>query len=161
MANDISLPEIQEFFGAFWFHYDSGHYDELAARLSEDVQYASRSDTGTAPFEDYLRATVHGREETMAWLTEHRDMSPYPLRHNITNTFRTGIDEEVTQCRSYLFVTTMTNFMPVTASTGIVDAGVKRAPGGLVFTKLEVILDTQDSVPFNTRAASQTGATPS
>ena len=27
-VSDISLPEIQEFFGEFWFHYDSGHYDE-------------------------------------------------------------------------------------------------------------------------------------
>ena len=31
MSHDITLPELQEFIGSFWFHYDEAHYDELAA----------------------------------------------------------------------------------------------------------------------------------
>jgi len=50
VSNDISLSELQEFVAEFWYHYDEGHYDELAARLADDIHYASRTDTGTAEF---------------------------------------------------------------------------------------------------------------
>lgn len=39
MSDDITLPELQEFIGAFWYHYDEAHYDELAASYAEDVHY--------------------------------------------------------------------------------------------------------------------------
>ena len=44
----ISFSEVQEFFGEFWFHYDSGHYDELAVRFGEDANYISRSESGAS-----------------------------------------------------------------------------------------------------------------
>jgi hypothetical protein len=155
MADEISLPELQELSAAFWFYYDLGNYVELERRLSEDAGFTSRSDTGRAPFEEYVTTDTHGRDETMAFLIEHRDTSPFPLRHNITNIFRTAVVGDVTHCRSYIIVTVMANFVPVNASSGVLDAGVKRTPSGLVFTQLDLILDTQDSVPFNTRTTNQ------
>jgi hypothetical protein len=130
VSNDISLSELQEFVAEFWYHYDEGHYDELAARLADDVHYASRTDTGTAEF-------------------EHRNGSPYPLRHNGTNIFRTGNDGAVTTFRSYIFVTQVTNGIPFAVSSAIVEGGVKRGPSGLLFTSMTVILDTRESAPFS------------
>ncbi len=149
MSNDISLSELQEFVAEFWYHYDEGHYDDLAARLADDVHYASRSDTGTTEFEEFVRADVRGRDETLAWLTEHRNGSPYPLRHNGTNIFRTGSDGAVTTFRSYIFVTQVTNRAPFAVSTAIVDGGVSRGLSGLLLTSMTVILDTRESAPFS------------
>jgi hypothetical protein len=153
MSNDISLTELQEFIAEFWFHYDEAHYDELAARYADNIHYLSRSDTGASPFEDLLTADVHGRDEAMGWLTEHRKASPYPLRHNATNIFRTGIDGDVTTARFYLFVTQITNSVPFAVSSGIVNVGVTRGPVGLQFTSMEVVLDTRESVLPSTLTA--------
>jgi hypothetical protein len=149
VTNEISISELQEFVAEFWYHYDEGHYDELVARLADDVHYASRTDTGTTEFEEFVRVDVHGRAETIAWLTEHRNGSPYPLRHNGTNIFRTGSDGAVTTFRSYIFVTQVTNGVPFAVSSAIVDGGVGRGPSGLVLTSMTVILDTRESAPFS------------
>lgn len=149
VSNDISLSELQEFVAEFWYHYDEGHYDELAARFADNIHYASHSDTGTSEFEEFVRADLHGRDETVAWLTEHRNGSPYPLRHNGTNIFRTGSDGAVTTFRSYIFVTQVTNGVPFAVSSGIVDGGVMRGPSGLLLTSMTVILDTRESAPFS------------
>lgn len=145
MGNEISLGELQEFIAAFWHHYDEWNAGEIASRFADDIHYTTRSDTGASPFEDMLRADLQGRDETMAWLTEHRNQSPYPLRHNSTNIFRTGRDGDVTTGRCYLFVTMVANLVPVPASSGVVDFAVTRGPAGLQFTSLDVVLDTQDS----------------
>ena len=80
------------------------------------------------PFEDLLAAELHGGAETLAWLTQHRNENPYPLRHHATNIFRTGIDGHVTNVRFYLFVNQITNAVPFDVSSGVVDVGVRRAP---------------------------------
>jgi hypothetical protein len=149
VTNEISISELQEFIAEFWYHYDEGHYDDLAARLADDVRYASRTDSGTTEFEEFVRADIRGRDETLAWLTEHRDGSPYPLRHNGANIFRTGNDGVVTTFRSYIFVTQVTNGVPFAVSTAIVDGGVTRGPSGLLLASMTVILDTRESAPFN------------
>ena len=159
VSNDISLSELQEFVAEFWYHYDEGHYDELAARLADDVHYASRTDIGAAEFEEFVRADLHGRDETLAWLAEHRNGSPYPLRHNGTNIFRTGNDGAVTTFRSYIFVTQVTNGVPFAVSSAIVEGGVKRGPRGLVFTSMTVILDTRESAPFSSLVGDAVDAT--
>jgi hypothetical protein len=148
VSSEISLSEVQEFFGEFWFHYDSGHYDELAVRFAEDAEYISRSESGASPFEDVLAATLHGRDEIIAWLTEHREGSPYPLRHNSTNLHRTGNDGDVTGARSYMFVTQVANHVPFAVSSGVLETGIKRGPNGLEFVKFDFIMDTDNSVPF-------------
>ena len=127
MSNDITLSEVQEFIAGFWYHYDQGHFDELALRIGDEMEYLSRSESGDCPFEELLAAELHGGAETLAWLTQHRNENPYPLRHHATNIFRTGIDGPVTNVRFYLFVNQVTNAVPFAVSSGVVDVG--DAPG--------------------------------
>ncbi|OBG91688.1 polyketide cyclase [Mycobacterium sp. E136] len=153
MSNEITLSEVQEFIAAFWYHYDQGHFAELGARLGEEMEYLSRSDSGNCPFEELLAAELHGKDETLAWLTQHRNENPYPLRHHATNVFRTGVDGDVTTARFYLYVNQVTNNVPFDVSSGVVDVGIRRAGDGLVFTSMTVILDAEDSVTFSEHAA--------
>ncbi|KUI37928.1 polyketide cyclase [Mycobacterium sp. IS-1590] len=153
MSNEITLSEVQEFIAAFWYHYDQGHFAELGARLGDEMEYLSRSDSGNCPFEDLLAAELHGKDETLAWLTQHRNENPYPLRHHATNVFRTGVDGDVTTARFYLYVNQVTNNVPFDVSSGVVDVGIRRAGDGLVLTSMTVILDAEDSVTFSEHAA--------
>jgi SnoaL-like domain len=146
MSNDVTLPELQEFIGSFWYHYDEAHYDELAARYAEDVQYLTRSDSGASPFEELMSPELHGRDAVMEWLSEHRKQSPYPLRHHATNVHRTGSDGDVTRARFYILVNQIANFVPFAVSSGVVNVGIRREATGLVFTEMDVVLDTQNSV---------------
>lgn len=148
MSNDITLPELQEFIASFWYHYDEAHYDQLAARYADDVRYVTRSDTGASPFEDLMSPELRGRDAVMEWLSDHRQQSPYPLRHHATNVHRTGTGGEVTRARFYLLVNQIANFVPFAVSSGVVEAGVRRGASGLEFTEMDVVLDTANSVPL-------------
>lgn len=156
MANDITLPELQEFIARFWYHYDEAHYDEMAARYAEDVHYLTRSDSGASPFEQLMSPELRGREAVMEWLTEHREQSPYPLRHHATNVHRTGTDGEVTRARFYIFVNQIANFVPFAVSSGVVNVGVRRGASGLQFTEMDVVLDATNSVLLSELAADST-----
>ena len=163
MSNEITLPEVQEFIAGFWYHYDQGHFAELATRIGDEMEYVSRSDSGNCPFEELLAAELHGGAETLAWLTQHRDENPYPLRHHATNIFRFGIEGDVTKVRFYLYVNQVTNNVPFDVSSGVVDVGIRRGEHGLVFTSMSVVLDAEDSIPFaqfraNNSAAATSGS---
>jgi hypothetical protein len=145
MSNEITLPELQEFIAGFWYHYDEAHYDELAARYADDVHYVSRSNSGASPFEGLMSPELHGRDAVMEWLSEHREQSPYPLRHHATNVHRIGTDGEVTHARFYIFVNQIANFVPFAVSSGVTEVGVRRGANGLEFTEMDVILDTTNS----------------
>lgn len=157
MSNEVTLPELQEFIGNFWYHYDEAHYDELAASYAEDVHYVTRSDSGASPFEDLMSPELHGRDAVMEWLADHRKQSPYPLRHHATNVHRTGTDAGITRARFYILVNQIANFVPFAVSSGVVNVGVRREATGLVFSEMEVVLDTQNSVLLSELAAN--GAT--
>ncbi len=58
MSNDITLSEVQEFIAGFWYHYDQGHFEELALRIGDEMEYLSRSESGECPFEDLLQGRV-------------------------------------------------------------------------------------------------------
>lgn len=146
MSNEITLSELQEFTAAFWYHYDEAHYEELAASYAEDVRYETRSDTGASPFEELMSPALEGRDAVMEWLRDHREQSPYPLRHHATNVHRTGTDGEVTHARFYIFVNQIANFVPFAVSSGVVNIGIRRGPHGLLLTKMEVVLDTRNSI---------------
>ena len=148
MSNEITLSEVQEFIARFWYHYDQGQFDVLETFIADEMQYLSRSDSGNCPFEELLAAELHGGAETLAWLKQHRDENPYPLRHHATNIFRTGTDGDVTSVRFYLYVNQVTNNVPFDVSSGVVDAGIRRGANGLVLTSLTVVLDAEDSIPF-------------
>jgi hypothetical protein len=158
MSNEITLSEIQEFIAAFWYHYDQGHFAELAAWIGDEMEYLSRSDSGDCPFEELLAAELHGGAETLAWLTQHRNENPYPLRHHATNIFRTSIEGPVTNVRFYLYVNQVTNNVPFDVSSGVVDVGVRRSADGLVLTSMKVILDAEDSVPFAEHSSASAAA---
>ena len=149
MSNDITLSELQDFIGAFWYHYDEAHYHELAAAYAENVRYVSRSDSGASPFEELMSPELRGRDAVMEWLSEHRNESPYPLRHHGTNIHRTGNDGDVTHAHFYIFVNQIANFVPFAVSSGVANVGVRRGANGLEFTEMEVILDTTNSVPLS------------
>lgn len=157
--SDITLPELQEFIAGFWYHYDEAHYDELAARYADEVRYVSRSDSGASPFEELMSPELRGRDAVMAWLSEHREQSPYPLRHHATNVHRTGSDGAVTRARFYLFVNQIANFVPFAVSSGVAEVGVRRGTTGLEFTEMDVVLDTTNSVSLSDlHAGSTTGS---
>lgn len=153
MSNDITLSEVQEFLAEFWYHYDQGHFAEMGARLGDEVEYLSRSDSGNCAFEHLLAAELHGRAETLDWLIAHRNENPYPLRHHATNVFRSGNESEVTNVRFYLYVNQITNSVPFDVSSGVVEAGIRRGADGLVFASLKVVLDAEDSIPFAEHSA--------
>ena len=158
MSNEITLSEVQEFLAGFWYHYDQGHFQELGARIGDEMEYLSRSDSGNCAFEHLLAAELHGGAQTLEWLIAHRNENPYPLRHHATNVFRTGTDGEVTTVRFYLYVNQITNSVPFDVSSGVVDAGLRRGPDGLVFTSLTVVLDAEDSIPFAEHSAKTAAA---
>lgn len=159
MSSEISLSEVQEFFGEFWFHYDSGHYDEIGPRFAHDARYTSRSESGQCPFEEVLAADLTGRDNIATWLREHRETSPYPLRHNGTNFHRTGNDGEVTHVRSYILVTQVTNHVPFAVSSGVLETGIRRGDAGLEFTTFNLIMDADNSMPLaDFRAAANAAA---
>lgn len=153
MNNEITLSEVQEFIAGFWYHYDQGHFHELGARFGDEIEYVSRSESGNCPFENLLAAELHGGAQTLEWMIAHRNENPYPLRHHATNIFRTGTDGDVTTVRFYLYVNQITNSVPFDVSSGVVDAGIRRGPDGLVFTSLKVVLDAEDSIPFAEHSA--------
>jgi hypothetical protein len=153
MSNEITLSEVQEFIAGFWYHYDQGHFHELGARFGDEIEYVSRSESGNCPFENLLAAELHGGAQTLEWMIAHRNENPYPLRHHATNIFRTGTDGDVTTVRFYLYVNQITNSVPFDVSSGVVDAGIRRGPDGLVFTSLKVVLDAEDSIPFAEHSA--------
>jgi len=146
MSSDLTLPELQEFIGNFWYHYDEAHYDELAASYAEDVHYVTRSDSGASPFEELMSPELTGRDAVVEWLSEHRKQSPYPLRHHATNVHRTGTDGDVTRARFYILVNQIANFVPFAVSSGVVNVAVRREATGLVFTEMDVVLDATNSV---------------
>jgi hypothetical protein len=148
MTTQITLPEIQEFIASFWYHYDQGQFDVLATYIADDMQYLSRSDSGRCPFEELLAAELNGGTAVLAWLTQHRDENPYPLRHHATNIFRTGTDGEATLVRFYLYVNQVTNNVPFDVSSGVVDVAIRRAGDALVLSSMTVVLDAEDSIPF-------------
>jgi hypothetical protein len=159
VSNDISLAELQELVAEFWFHYDEAHYDALAARYAENVRYVTRSDSGASPFEELMSPDLHGRAAVMEWLSEHRQQSPYPLRHHATNVHRTGTDGEVTRVRFYIFVNQIVNYVPLVVSSGVANVAVRRGAQGLEFTEMEIILDTTYSVPLSELSADNAAGT--
>ena len=51
----------------WWFNYDEGRFDLLEELLTDDVEFTSRTDSGTHPFEDFIRSEQSGRADVMAW----------------------------------------------------------------------------------------------
>ena len=51
------------------------------------------------------------------------------------------------EVRSYIFVTQVANHVPFAVS-GVLETGIRRGAHGLEFTKFDLIMDTDSSIPF-------------
>jgi hypothetical protein len=147
----IEPAAVQELLGRWWWNYDEGRFDVLAGLLADDAHFSCRTDTGATAFEDFVRCDVTGRDDVMAWQTQHRIDSPYPLRHHGSNVHIVGYGDDGATFASYIFVTQIVDGAVSNLSTGIVNGAVRLQDGALRLTRLEVVLDTRQSVPFGER----------
>ena len=109
--------------------------------LTEDVHFSCRTDTGTTDYEEFVRADYRGRDAVMAWQTDHRMHSPYPLRHNGTNVHIVEQRDDEATFSSYIFVSQIVGGVSP-LSTGIVHGTVRREGDAVRIAELEVVLDT-------------------
>lgn len=133
----------------YWFLYDEGRLDELAAVLAPDCRLRSRTETGQHPFEEFIASDCHGLEEASQWTKEHRRRSPYPLRHHAANihaTVERGVELDLD---SYLFVTQIVDRVPRALSSGIVHWTLRLAADGYRVLAKDVVLDSIESKPFH------------
>jgi hypothetical protein len=147
----IGIADVQELVGKWWWNYDEGNFATLDTLLTDDVHFSCRTDTGTTDYEEFVRADIRGRDAVMAWQTDHRTNSPYPLRHNSTNFHLVERRGDEAIFRSYIFVTQIVGGAVVPLSTAVVHGTVRSVGDTVGIAELEVVLDTRDSVAFAQR----------
>jgi hypothetical protein len=147
----IGPAEIQDALGKWWWNYDEGHFDVLGGLLTDDARFSARTDTGQTDYEEFVRADLRGRDAVMAWQTDHRVNSPYPLRHNGTNVHLVEQRGDEATFSSYLLVTHVVGGAITPLSTAIVHGVIRRVDGAMLIAELDVVLDTRDSVVFSQR----------
>ena len=145
----IEPAALQDLVGAWWFNYDEGNFDVLPHLLTEDVHFTCRTDTDTVAWAEFARADVSGRDAVMAWQTEHRRNSPYPLRHNGSNAHIVDQRDGEATFASYIHVTHVMNETPVSIPGGIVRGAVRQEADALRISELAVVLDTMTSDVFS------------
>ena len=149
----IHISEVQELVGRWWWSYDEGRFEVLASLLTDDAHFTCRTDTGTTDFEEFVRADVRGGDAVLAWQTQHRIDSPYPLRHHGTNIHvterRSAGGAAEADFASYIHVTHNTPAGVTNLSSAIVNGTARRVGDGLRLAALEVVLDTMQSVLFS------------
>jgi hypothetical protein len=143
----IESAAVQDLVGKWWWNYDQGNFAVLAGLLTEDAHFTCRTDSGTTDYEEFVRADHSGRDAVMAWQTDHRLHSPYPLRHNGTNVHIVEQRGEAARFSSYIFVSQIAGGVSP-LSTAIVTGVVRQEGDALRLAELEVVLDTMDSTPF-------------
>jgi len=146
----IEPAQVQDLVARWWWNYDEGNFDVLTGLLTDDVHFSCRTDTGTTDYEEFVRADHTGRDAVMAWQTDHRRNSPYPLRHNGTNVHITEQQADEARFSSYIFVSQIVGGVSP-LSTAIVNGRVRRRGDALLLAELEVVLDTMDSKVFTDR----------
>jgi hypothetical protein len=144
----IEPAAIQDLVSRWWFNYDEGNFKVLADLLTEDVHFSCRTDSGATDYEEFVRADYRGRDAVMAWQTDHREHSPYPLRHNGTNVHVIQQHGNEATFSSYIFVSQIVGGVSP-LSTAIVNGTVRVEGDALRIAALEVVLDTMESKPFN------------
>jgi len=144
----IQPAEVQDLVARWWWNYDEGNFDVLTSLLTDDVHFSCRTDSGTTDYEEFVRADYSGRDAVMAWQTDHRLHSPYPLRHNGTNVHIVEQRDGEAAFASYIFVSQIVGGV-APLSTAIVNGRVRREDDSLLLAELEVVLDTMESKPLN------------
>ena len=141
--------KLIQLINGWWFHYDEWSPEALGGLISADCNFRCRSDTGATAYEDFIRVDLTGADEVMAWQETHRLASPYPLRHNCSNILLTTHRDGVTKFSAYIFVTKIVDGRPHPLSSGIVHGAAQESDGQLMLAKLEVVLDTRESVAYS------------
>jgi hypothetical protein len=147
----IEPAAIQNLVSGWWWNYDQGNFDVLASLLASDMHFSCRTDTGTTDYEEFVRADITGRDAVMEWQTDHRINSPYPLRHNAANIHVVEQRDDESTFASYIFVTQIVDGAVANLSSAIVNGGVRIEDDALKLARLEVVLDTMESVTFRDR----------
>src|SRR4051794_7581580 len=145
----IEPAAVQDLMGAWWFNYDEGDFDALTAMLTEDCHFTVRTDTDTVAWAEFARADVHGRDEVMAWQTQHRLDSPYPLRHHGSNLHVVDAGDTEASFASYINVTHVVDELPANLPSGVVRGVVRADADRLRLAELHVVLDTMTSQPLS------------
>jgi hypothetical protein len=144
----LRTAAMADLIGAWWFNYDEWNPEVLRTLLADDIAFSTRSDSGATDYEDFIRADLRGIEEVLAWHSDHRASSPYPLRHNGSCLHITGGDDEGVEFSSYIFVTKIVDGRPLSLSSGTANGAARITDAGMRLTRLGVVLDTSDSVPL-------------
>lgn len=151
----IETSAVHNLLTSWWFDYDQGNFDAWPDYFTSDAHFSCRSDSGQTAFEEFVTPDVRGRAEVLAWQTDHRRQSPYPLRHNGTNIHVTEVRGDEADFRSYLFVTQVVGGAVANLSSGICLGTIRHEDGRLRLADLRVILDFTDSEVFETATRHQ------
>lgn len=154
-AAPVDPGVVQNLIASWWFDYDQGNFDAWSDYFTADTHFSCRSDSGKTEFEEFIRADVSGRDEVLAWQTQHRKDSPYPLRHNGTNVHITGCRGGVVDFRSYLFVTQIVGGAVTNLASGQCVGAVRIEDGKARIADLRVILDFTNSELFSEATRSE------
>jgi SnoaL-like domain len=144
----VELPAVQNLLAGWWFVYDQADVDAWPDFFTADAHFSCRSDSGATAFEDFIRADVRGRDEVLAWQTEHRRNSPYPLRHNGTNVHLTAARADGADFRSYILVTHVVAGAVSNLASGVCTGTARAEDGSLRLADLALVLDFTDSEPL-------------
>jgi hypothetical protein len=132
----------------WWYNYDEGNLAVLEGLLTDDCHTSSRTELGTHPYEDFIRSDNRGRGAVMAWKKEHRQHSPYPLRHHAANVHVVAERGDELDVASYLLVTQIIDRRPSTLSSGLVHWTLVRIDDSYRVREQHTVLDSIESAPF-------------
>jgi hypothetical protein len=147
-TSDISFAEVEELIGRWWFVYDQGDVDAFDSMFTSDAVFTVGLDDPTVAWAEFATAEASGRDQIVAWQTEHRLDSPAPLRHHSSNLHRTGTDGDGVTFASYILVNQVVDEMPAMLPSGTVTGTVRREDGELRIARLDVVLDVRASTPL-------------
>lgn len=139
---------VHETINRYWFNYDEGRLEVLEELLTDDCRTSSRTELGNHPHEQFIASNSVGRDAVMAWKKDHREHSPYPLRHNATNVHVVAERGDEVDVESYLFVTQIVDRKPSPLSSGLVHWTLVRTPDGYRVREQHTVLDSIESAPF-------------
>lgn len=143
----IDPAAVQNLISAWWFNYDEANFDKWPELLADDVHFTCRTDTGQTDYEEFVRADHTGKDAVLAWQRDHREHSPYPLRHNATNIHIVEQSGDEATFASYIFVTQIAGGVS-NLSSAPVTGRVRMENGALRIAELNVVLDTAESKPL-------------
>lgn len=140
-----SLSDVQGLLAGWWFDYDQGNFETWTDYFTEDAHFSCRSDSQATAFEEFVTADVQGRDAVVAWNVDHRNGSPYPLRHNGTNVHLATVDGNECTFRSYIFVTQVVAGGVAPLASGICLGSARFEESRWRLSDLRLMLDFTDS----------------